>query len=83
MKKLLFIHGPNGVGKSSACRLLHERLPNSAWLESEWCRRTNPFAYTPEIEVLAERSISFLLRNYLECSQVDCVIFSYGFHGPR
>jgi hypothetical protein len=27
--------------------------------------------------------MSVLLRNYLQCSLVDYVIFSYGLHGPR
>jgi len=62
---------------------LLQRLPHSAWLESEWCRMINPFDLTPEIEALAERHISVLLRGYLECSLVEHVIFSYGLHGPR
>jgi hypothetical protein len=43
----------------------------------------NPFDLTPEIEALAERHISVLLRGYLECSLVEHVIFTYGLHGPR
>jgi len=83
MKTLLSIHGSDGVGKSTVCRRLLQRLPHSAWLESEWCRMINPFDLTPEIEALAERHISVLLRGYLECSLVEHVIFSYGLHGPR
>lgn len=83
MKKLIFIHGPNGVGKSTACALLHKKLTSSAWLESEWCRHINPFTFTPEIELLTEKNITFLLRSYLECSLVEYVIFNWGFHGPR
>jgi len=83
MKHLLFLHGPNGVGKSTACALLHRRLPRSAWLESGWCRTINPFDFTPEIEALTERNVMLLLRGYLECSTVDCVIFYWGLHGPR
>ena len=40
MKTFIFIHGPNGVGKSTACKTIHHRLANTAWLESEWCRMT-------------------------------------------
>jgi cytidylate kinase len=83
MKKLIFIHGPNGVGKSTLCKALLASLPNSAWVESEWCRMTNPFAFTEEYIQITERNMTFLLRSYLECSTLDFVIFNYGFHGPR
>ncbi|WP_055665332.1 AAA family ATPase [Desnuesiella massiliensis] len=83
MKKLIFIHGPNGVGKSTICKVLHHKLLNSAWLESEWCRNTNPFIFSAEIELMVEKNITFLIRNYFECSMIDYVIFNWGFHGPR
>jgi len=83
LKTLIFINGPNGVGKSTTCERLFRRLPHSSRLDSEWCRMINPFDLTPEIELLAERHISLLLRGYLECSLVEHVIFSYGLHGPR
>lgn len=83
MKSLIFINGPNGVGKTTTCALLHRRLPRSGWLDSEWCRNINPFDFTTEIELLIECNISTLLENYLKCSLVDHVIFNYGLHGPR
>ncbi len=83
MKRLVFIHGPNGVGKSTTCELLHEKLRNSAWVESEWARRINPFEFTEEIENMTENNITMLLRSYLELSTVKTVIFNWGIHGPR
>lgn len=83
MKKLIFIHGPNGVGKSTLCKMLNSMISNSAWLESEWCRMTNPFNFSDEIIKMVEKNISFILRSYLECQTLEYVIFSYGFHGPR
>ena len=83
MKTLIFIHGPNGVGKSTTCDRLFKRLPHSSRLESEWCRMINPFDLTPEIELLTERHMSVLLLGYLECSLVEHVILSYSLHGPR
>jgi len=83
MTKLIFIHGPNGVGKSTLCKELHQRLENSAWLESEWVRTINPFILNDEIEKLTEDNMTFLLRNYLNCSMIKYVIFNWGFHGRR
>jgi cytidylate kinase len=83
MKNLIFIHGPNGVGKSTLCKSLFSRLQNSAWLESEWCRMITPFTFNDEIIELVEKNLFFMLRSYLECSSIEYVIFSYGLHGPR
>jgi deoxyadenosine/deoxycytidine kinase len=83
MKKLIFIHGPNGAGKSTLCKVLNSKIQNSAWLESEWCRMTNPFTFNDEIIKMIETNISFMLRSYLGCSTLEYIIFNYGFHGPR
>lgn len=83
MKKLIFICGPNGVGKSTACEMLNQKLINSARLDSDWCRCINPFDFTPENMNIIEKNITGILRNYLECKTIQYVIFSYGFHGPR
>jgi hypothetical protein len=80
---LVFIHGPNGVGKSTVCEAVHRRLPHSAWLESEWCRMVHPFVWNEEIIALTTRNLTQMLTNYLTCAWIDVVIFSYGFHGPR
>jgi cytidylate kinase len=83
MNTLIFLHGPNGVGKSSVCKTLHHRLRPSARLESEWCRMTNPFILNKESIALTITNMTHMLRSYLSCSWLDYVIMSYGFHGAR
>lgn len=83
MKSLVFIHGPNGVGKSSVCHSLNQQLHNSAWLDSDWCRMTNPFTFTDEAIQLTISNMTHMLKSYLACSFIEYVIFNYGFHGPR
>ena len=83
MNTFIFIHGPNGVGKSTVCKAIHHRLSHSAWLESEWCRMTNPFILNEESISLTISNITQMLRSYLTCVWLDYVIFSYGFHGSR
>ena len=83
MNTFVFITGPNGVGKSTVCKAIHHRLSHSAWLESEWCRMTNPFILNEETISLTTNNITHMLRSYLACAWLDYVIFSYGFHGPR
>jgi cytidylate kinase len=60
MKTFIFIHGPNGIGKSTVCKAVHQRLMHSAWLESEWCRMTNPFLWNDEMISLTTQNITRL-----------------------
>jgi cytidylate kinase len=83
MSTFVLIHGPNGVGKSTVCKAVHHQLSRSAWLESEWCRMTNPFTWNEEMISLTTNNITHMLHSYLSCAWLDYVIFSYGFHGPR
>lgn len=83
MKRLIFICGPNGVGKSTTCRRLNEKLLHSAQVDSDWCRAIYPFEFSEELMKVNEKNITSLLTNYLECDYIKDIIFSYGFHGPR
>lgn len=81
--KLIVIIGPNGVGKSSVAKSLLTRQLQSAFVDSDWCRVINPFPFTDRTKELVTDNIYCLLRNYLQCKDIDYVIFTYGFHGKR
>ena len=83
MKTLLVILGPNGVGKSTASQVLLARCPRSAYVDSDACRAMNPFALTPATREVIVRNMADLVRNYLQCQEIDTVIFPYGFHKGR
>ncbi len=83
MKRLILIVGPNGTGKSASCKALVERLPKSAYIDSDYCRYMNPFSFSDEeIEVVIS-NISTMMINYFQLSTIENVIFQYGFHGVR
>lgn len=81
--KLIVIIGPNGVGKSSAAKAFITRYPQSAFIDSDWCRVMNPFPFTDKTKETVTDNIFCLIRNYLQCSDIDYVVFTYGFHGER
>jgi len=83
MKRLILICGANGIGKSTACKLLNEKLPRSAFIDSDYCRQMNPFSFTDEEIQIVISNISTMMVNYFKCSTIDNVIFQYGFHGVR
>lgn len=82
-KKLIVIIGPNGVGKSSVAKSLLAHCSRSAFVDSDWCRVINPFPFTEKTKKTVTANIYCLLRNYLQCKDIDYVIFTYGFHGER
>jgi len=83
VKTLLFVCGPNGVGKTTVCRYLVENTAHTAYVDSDACRLMNPFVLDDVSIPVIARNISDMIRNYLNCDYVDTVLFSYGFHGRR
>ncbi len=46
MKRLIVIVGPNAVGKTTTAKCLVDKLPKTAYVDSDWCRFMNPFRFT-------------------------------------
>ena len=64
MKRLYVIGGTMGVGKTTVCRRLARRLPNSAFLDGDWCWDMDPFQVTDATRAMVLDNISALLRNF-------------------
>lgn len=83
MKNILFLCGPNGIGKTTISKEIIKQLPNSAYVDSDPCRVMNPFVLNDDTIPTIAKNISNLIINYLKCPVVNTVVFSYGFHGRR
>ena len=83
MKQLIVIIGPNGVGKTTTAKKIVEQYENVAYVDSDWCRVMNPFAFSESTKETVAENIYCLLRNYLSCSDVNTVVFTYAWHGER
>jgi shikimate kinase len=46
MKKLIFINGTMGVGKTTISQQLKQQLPYSVFLDGDWCWDASPFVVT-------------------------------------
>lgn len=77
MKKLIFINGTMGVGKTSTCKELLSLLKPSVFLDGDWCWNMNPFIVTEESKKMVESNICFLLNNFLACSEYKYIIFCW------
>lgn len=65
-KKLILISGSPCVGKSAVGERLFESYDNSAYLDGDWCWCVHPFSVTDRRLRNGDRSMSFVLSNYLD-----------------
>ncbi len=82
-KHLITIIGANGVGKTTTSQTLLQMCQHSAYIDADWCRAINPFPFTEATKKTVTDNIFCLMRNYLQCDDIETVIFPYGFHGER
>ena len=75
MKKLILLSGSPCVGKTTVGRYLFEQYDNSAYLDGDWCWCVNPFSVKDKRLRNGDKSMSFILSNYLN-SEFDYVFFT-------
>lgn len=77
MKKLIMINGTMGVGKTTVSQQLKHKLPNSVFLDGDWCWDASPFIVNDETKNMVHNNISTLLQNFLTCSVYDHILFCW------
>lgn len=80
MKKLILIGGTMGVGKSTVSQTLKRILPDSVFLDGDWCWDSSPFQVTEETRKMVMNNICAVLNNFLACSAYENVIFCWVMH---
>ena len=69
-----------GVGKTTVCKCLKDKLPNAVFLDGDWCWDANPFQVTDETKEMVIDNICYLRNNYIHCSVYDNIIFCWVMH---
>ena len=80
MKNLYMIGGTMGIGKTTVCQQLKQDLPNSVFLDGDWCWDASPFQVTDETKAMVINNICYLLNNFLKCSAYENIIFCWVMH---
>ena len=83
MKRLILVGGPMGVGKSTVCRVLMERLAPCVYLDGDWCWTMRPYSITQETRALVLDNICSVLARDLMCPELDNVIFGWVLHQQK
>ena len=69
-----------GIGKTTVCQQLKQDLPNSVFLDGDWCWDASPFQVTDETKAMVTNNICYLLNNFLKCSAYENIIFCWVMH---
>ena len=64
MKRLIFIGGAMGVGKTATARALQNRFQPAAMLDGDWCWDIQPFTVNDGTTEMVQQNITFLLRQF-------------------
>jgi broad-specificity NMP kinase len=80
MKNVFLIGGTMGVGKTTTCRIIEEKLSNSVFLDGDWCWDMHPFQVTEETKQMVLENICFLLNNFIRCSAYENIVFCWVMH---
>ena len=80
MKQLYLIGGTMGVGKTAVCQRLKRLLPNSVFLDADWCWDSDPFCVTEETKKMVIDNICYLINNFIRCSAYNNIIFCWVMH---
>lgn len=83
MKKLFLIGGTMGVGKTAVSQVLKYKLPNSVFLDGDWCWDSHPFFVTEETKEMVMQNICSVLNNFLQCSVYENIIFCWVMHEQK
>lgn len=83
MKTLLFVNGPMGVGKTTVCKVLLERLTPGVYLDGDWCWNMNPFQVTYETKSMVLDNITTMLSRFLACPELEYVLFGWVMNQPE
>ena len=83
MKKVIFISGTMGSGKSAAARQLNQIAADSVWLDGDWCWKMDPFQVNEKTKAMVLTNISFLLNQFLASDLFEHVLFSWVMDEPE
>lgn len=77
LKRLILINGTMGSGKTATCRELMKMLERCVFLDGDWCWMMDPFVVTEETKKMVQDNIAYLLRNFLNCSEYENILFCW------
>lgn len=83
MKDLVLLGGPMGVGKTTAGRLLRDKLAPAFFLDGDWCWDMSPFDPSEGRRRMVVENIAHLLGAFLDDPGAGAVVFCWVMDRPE
>lgn len=80
MKNIYLIGGTMGVGKTTTCQIIKNKLNNCVFLDGDWCWDMHPFQVTEETKQMVLENICFLLNSFIKCSAYENIVLCWVMH---
>ena len=80
MKTLYLVGGAMGVGKTTTCKILRDRLDKCVFLDGDWCWDMHPFTVNDATKAVVMDNICHMLNNFLHCAEFESVVFCWVMH---
>lgn len=77
MKRLIFIGGTMGVGKTTLAKALMTKLPSAVYLDGDWCWYTNPWILNEETRKIVILNARDMLKRFIEAKSYETIIFTW------
>ena len=77
MKRLIFIGGAMGVGKSATTAALARLLDEAVMLDGDWCWQMDPFRVTERRKEMVLDNITHLLNSFLRDDGYQNILFCW------
>lgn len=72
-----------GVGKTTTCQIIKNKLYNSVFLDGDWCWDMHPYQVTKETKKMVIDNICYLLNNFINCSAYENIVFCWVMHDQK
>lgn len=80
MKRVIFVCGTMGVGKTHTCRELQKLLDKNVFLDGDWCWDARPFVVNDFTKRMVVDNIAHMLNSFIACPDYENVIFCWVMH---
>ena len=69
-----------GSWKNNCVPTAKQDLPNSVFLDGDWCWDASPFQVNDETKAMVTNNICYVLNNFLKCPAYENIIFCWVMH---